>query len=93
MERLVVKLEDGKYYFRGSADDVMEKLYNYEEKHENGLLIELPCPKDTLVYEPNKYDGVWEIDRRYFKLDDLDKIGKTVFIEECQAKAYISDNY
>ena len=68
-----------------------QKLKEYEDKQEQGLLKILPCPIGTLVHEPYKFlgDGAWEIDHHYLKLEDLDKIGKTVFVDENDAKAYI----
>ena len=56
-------------------------------------LIELPCPIGTVVHEPYKFcgEGAWEIDHHYLKLEDLDKIGKTIFVDENDAKAYIAE--
>lgn len=70
-----------------------EKLADYEDKEESGLLKILPCPIGTVVHEPYKFcgEGAWEIDHHYLKLEDLDKIGKTVFVDENDANAYITE--
>lgn len=72
---------------------MVQKLADYEDKQEQGLLKILPCPIGTMVHEPYKFcgDGAWEIDHHYLKLEDLDKIGKTVFVDENDAKAYIAE--
>ena len=81
----------GQYSVRAPWYDIVDKLGELEDKQEQGLLKILPCPIGTLVHEPYKFlgDGAWEIDHHYLKLEDLDKIGKTVFVDENDAKSYI----
>lgn len=68
------------------------ELDAYKKAEEQGLLKMLPCPIGTMVHEPYRFcdDGAWEIDHHYLKLEDLDKIGKTVFVDENDAKVYIA---
>ena len=66
-----------------------EKIKNYEDLEKQGKLPKLRVPIGTLVYEPYQFmeEGAWEIDVHKIRLEDLDKIGKTVFltIEEAEA--------
>lgn len=67
-----------------------EKLAEYEDLEEQGLLVRLPCKVGTEVYYilgiPNKTPCA--IDKCVFKLSNIDKIGKTVFFtrEEAEKK-------
>ena len=64
MERLVEEL----YTFRGKIEDcendyfisVQEKLREYEQLEEQGLLLRLPCPIGTTVYNTTCWDDVTE---------------------------------
>ena len=72
--------------------DKIEKLLKDSKK--NTFEDFLPCPIGTMVHEPYKFcgDGAWEIDHHYLKLEDLEKIAAgTVFIDEQDAKAYITE--
>jgi hypothetical protein len=68
----------------------LEKLADYEDLEEQGLLVRLPCKVGTEVYYilgiPNKTPCA--IDKCVFKLSDINKIGKTVFLtrEEAEKK-------
>lgn len=76
-----------------SIAEALKRLQEYENKEEDGLLKILPCPIGTIVHEPYRFlnKGAWEIDHHYLKLEDLDKIGKTVFVDENDAKAFIKE--
>ena len=70
---------------------IMQKeLKKYKDLEEQGLLVRLPCKVGTEVYYilgiPNKTPCA--IDKCVFKLSDIDKIGKTVFLtrEEAEKK-------
>lgn len=93
--RLTVRMHDGEIgcLLEYTMNDIAKKLADYEDAEEQGLLKMLPCPIGTMVHEPYKFcdDGAWEIDHHYLKLEDLDKIGKTVFVDENDAKAYIAE--
>lgn len=68
----------------------LEELKSYKEAEEYGLLVRLPCKVGTEVYYilgvPNKTPCA--IDKCVFKLSDINKIGKTVFLtrEEAEKK-------
>lgn len=72
------------------ADKILTKLAVYEDLEEQGLLVRLPCKVGTEVYYilgiPNKTPCA--IDKCVFKLSDINKIGKTVFLtrEEAEKK-------
>ena len=72
-------------YFVGEAID---KLAEYETAEEEGRLVVLPCKVGTRVYEIYQFCGcgAWEIEEHKIKLEDLDKIGKTVFLTEEEAE-------
>lgn len=61
--------------------NVLQKLAEYETAEEEGRLVVLPCKVGTRVYEIYQFCGygAWEIEEHKIKLEDLDKIGKTVF--------------
>lgn len=60
----------------------LNKLADYEDLEEQGLLPKLPCKVGQRVYEIYRFldEGAWEIDVHKIKLEDLEKIGKTVFL-------------
>ena len=68
----------------------LEELKSYKDLEEQGLLVRLPCKVGTEVYYilgiPNKTPCA--IDKCVFKLSDINKIGKTVFLtrEEAEKK-------
>ncbi len=55
--------------------------------------MELPCAVGSLVYEPYQFmgEGAWEIDVHKIRLEDLDKIGKTVFLTREEAEAALRE--
>lgn len=70
---------------------IMQKeLKEYKDLEEHGLLVKLPCKVGTEVYYilgiPNKTPCT--IDKCVFKLSDIDKIGKSLFLtrEEAEKK-------
>lgn len=70
--------------------DACKKLAEYEQLEEQGLLVRLPCKVGTEVYYilgiPNKTPCT--IDKCVFKLSDVHKIGKSLFLtrEEAEKK-------
>ena len=78
------RCEDYSTYF----DNLVEKLKKYETAEEEGRLVVLPCKIGTRVYEIYQFCGcgAWEIEEHKIKLEDLDKIGKTVFLTEEEAE-------
>lgn len=69
---------------------MINRLAELEDLEEQGLLVRLPCKVGTEVYYilgiPNKTPCA--IDKCVFKLSDINKIGKTVFLtrEEAEKK-------
>lgn len=61
--------------------EAAEKVSKYETAEEEGRFVVLPCKVGTRVYEIYQFCGcgAWEIEEHKIKLEDLDKIGKTVF--------------
>ena len=94
MERLTERMEnapDGESNVWVKNHDYIkasEKLAEYEDLEEQGLLVRLPCKVGTEVYYilgiPNKTPCA--IDKCVFKLSDIDKIGKTVFFTREEAE-------
>ena len=70
------------------VNQAIKKLYEYETAEEEGRLVVLPCKVGTRVYEIYQFYGcgAWEIEEHKIKLEDLDKIGKTVFLTEEEAE-------
>lgn len=61
---------------------IAKKCDEYARAEDQGKLLKLPAPVGSLVYEPYQFggEGAWEIDVHRISLEDLDKIGKTVFL-------------
>jgi hypothetical protein len=88
MERLTERMEnapDGESNVWVKNHDYIkasEKLAEYEDLEEQGLLVRLPCKVGTEVYYilgiPNKTPCA--IDKCVFKLSDIDKIGESLFL-------------
>ena len=82
-------------YCRGvfEATACVEKLAEYETAEEDGRLVVLPCKVGTRVYEIYQFCGcgAWEIEEHKIKLEDLDKIGKTVFLTREEAEKALRD--
>lgn len=70
--------------------DVLKKLADYEDLEEQGRLVKLPCKVGDDVYYilgiPNETPCT--IDKCTFKLSNINKIGKTLFLtrEEAEEK-------
>lgn len=95
MERLVEEL----YTFKGKVEDcendyiisVQEKLREYENAEEQGLLLRLPCKVGTLVYQAYSIGGISGIDEHRLKLEDISEFGKTVFLTKEEAKQELKE--
>lgn len=75
-------------------EKLAKKLKTYEDAEDKGTLLRLPCKVGEKVYEPYRFfgEGAWEIDEHYIKLEDLPKIGKTVFLTREEAEMAIERN-
>lgn len=72
---------------------ILEKLAEYEDLEEQGRLPKLPCKVGDDVYYilgiPNETPCT--IDKCTFKLSDINKIGKTLFLTREEAKAKLKE--
>ena len=74
---------------------MIDKLAEYEDAEEKGLLLRLPCPIGTTVFVVvEEYEEMYEPDSTYFEIYSesfhpymLDDIGKYVFLTEEEAEA------
>lgn len=70
---------------------LFNRLKKYEDLEETGRLIELPCAVGDIVYkitaQTDTYDGqsYYISTAHYFTLEDLPKIGKTIFLTKEEA--------
>ena len=71
------------------TDETVDEWEEYKSLKEQGKLLKLPCAVGSLVYEPYQFmgDGAWEIDVHKIMLEDLENIGKTVFLTREEAEA------
>lgn len=80
-----------------------EKLAEYEDLEEQGRLIRLPCEirhkirlpceirhKVYMIYQFCD-EGAWEIEEHKIRLEDLENIGKTVFLTRQEAEAALEE--
>ena len=90
-----------------TIDDVIDKLAQYEELEEQGLLLRLPCKVGDTLYRlvPNLYRKYGEIkiaqyvinkNGIYFTTDkgvswSAEKIGKTVFLTKSEAEQKLKE--
>ena len=90
---IMVKQDNGEYipaYWDEDNFKAIKKLADYEDLEARSLLVRLPCKVGTEVYYilgvPNKTPCA--LDKCVFKLSDINKIGKTVFLtrEEAEKK-------
>lgn len=78
------------YWEHKQVAEYLRKLKDYEDLEEQGRLLKLPCKIGNDVYYilgiPNETPCT--IDKCTFKLSDINKIGKTLFLtrEEAEAK-------
>lgn len=70
-----------------------EKLSEYEDLEEQGKLLKLPCEIGHRVYMIYQFcgEGAWEIEERKIRLEDLENIGKTVFLTREEAETALKE--
>lgn len=77
--------------------DLRERLKEYEDAEEQGLLLRLPCKVGDIVYRiinqrDNYDDTVYQIvSSTIFELSMIDKIGKTVFLTKAEAEQKLKE--
>lgn len=74
-------------------NDAITKLVEYEDLEEQGRLMKLPCEIGHRVYMIYQFcgEGAWEIEEHKIKLEDLENIGKTVFLTREEAEAALKE--
>lgn len=76
-----------------NAIKAIKEFEEYKNLEKQGKLLRLPIPVGSLVYEPYRFlgEGAWEIDVHKIRLEDLEKIGKTVFLTRKEAEAALKE--
>ena len=71
-----------------TIQQILTKLAEYEELEEQGKLPKLPCAVGTTVHEIYQFlgAGAREIWEHRIRLEDLENIGKTVFLSRTEAE-------
>ena len=100
LTRLCADTESGKFCrhtagsFIGIYPDctlgkVVEKLAEYEDLEEQGLLIKLPCELGTPLYYISEPPGItpFIVSGIKFRLDDLKRFGRDFFLTKEDAEA------
>ena len=81
------------YWEHKQVAEYLRKLKDYEDLEEQGRLLKLPCKIGDDVYYilgiPNETPCT--IDKCTFKLSDINKIGKTLFLTREEAEAKLKD--
>ena len=112
MNRLTKTYRDKTYKIFGVADDLpcgensydfknllIQKLGEYEDLEEQGLLIKLPCKIGASVYEIctdagwHRVDDLikYHIEKVKFNFEHIDEIGKTVFLTREEAEKALKE--
>lgn len=114
MERLTGRFKDGRAFILPSVvsqlspmkSEIIEKLAEYEDAEEQGMLLRLPCKVGTKVYAINRiidYGEVGDeatysysiIEREFqiYMMMDYGKLvfGKTVFLTREEAEKALAD--
>ena len=86
MERLTRRTETGGIkYTRHNIyeENIVERLAEYEDLEEQGLLLRLPCPIGTIVYNTTWWDDVQEkvkVDgKTFYRTVHKHKVSKSTF--------------
>lgn len=87
MERLTYKCKDKAYCDYG-VRDIINKLAQYEELEEQGLLFKLPCPIGTEVWTimcgmTGKHPTLF---KQSFEYSMIEHFGKAVFLTKEEAQ-------
>lgn len=96
-EHSTCSMEEGYQCQHQCEGDIIEKLAQYEELEEQGLLLRLPCKVGDIVYRiinqrDNYDDTVYQIvSSTIFELSMIDKIGKTVFLTQTEAEQKLNE--
>ena len=74
------------------TDEDAEKWKMYKSLEEQGMLLKLPCKVGDIVYEVYHFGYTYyDIDEHKVKLEDLENIGKTVFLTRAEAEKALAE--
>lgn len=81
---------------RADCDDIRKalfKLAEYEDLKEQGKLLKMPCEIGHRVHMIYQFcgEGAWEIEEHKIRLEDLENIGKTVFLTRQEAEDKLAE--
>ena len=84
-----VDLPEPVFKARLLTDGEVDRWEEYKNLEEQNKLLKLRVPIGSLVYEIYQFmgNGAWEIAVHKIRLEDLDKIGKSVFLTREEAEA------
>lgn len=88
-----VDLPEPVFKARLLTDGEVDRWEEYKNLEEQKKLLKLRVPIGSLVYEPYQFmgDGTWEIAVHKIRLEDLDEIGKSVFLTREEAEAALKE--
>lgn len=110
MERLTERLDgDGLCYGKVDCEDnctycdrflkVLDKLADYEDAEEQGMLLRLPCPIGSTVYViVEEWEEIYEPSSAYYDIYEepftpymLEGVGKDVFLTREEAEQALAE--
>ena len=89
MKQRLTERADGTIYCKDSYDKIIDRLADFEDKIENGTLIELPC---KVYFLSGSMQQIFECEIKNIIYDtvngafDKTAIGKTVFFVQAEAE-------
>jgi len=70
--------------------DIVDRLAEYEDAEESGLLIRLPCKVGTPCWKVWQFGGEFGVTDWVFDYDDISQFGITVFLTREEAEAELA---
>ena len=93
MERLTYRGKENKAYCDYETRDIINKLAEYEDLEEQGLLLRLPCKVGDSIYSVIE-DGLTIVELKFsldFYARRKNDFGKTVFLTEAEAEQKLKE--
>ena len=93
MERLTYRVKENKAYCDYETRDIINKLAEYEDLEEQGLLLRLPCKVGDSIYSVIE-DGLTIVELKFsldFYARRKNDFGKTVFLTEAEAEQKLKE--
>ena len=93
MERLAYRGKENKAYCDYETRDIINKLAEYEDLEEQGLLLRLPCKVGDSIYSVIE-DGLTIVELKFsldFYARRKNDFGKTVFLTEEEAEQKLKE--